>query len=64
MHPEQPLEEDNEDNEENWIVGGCRDPDDLKAHGFQPVWTGWGGYPGEIPSEIAEWLDDTGNRGE
>ena len=43
MHPEQPLEEDDENNEENWIFGDCRDPDDLKAHGFQPVWTGLGG---------------------
>ena len=36
-----------------------------KRMGFNPCGPVWGGdYPGEIPSEIAEWLDDTGNRGE
>lgn len=28
------------------------------------LWTSWGGYPGKIPDDIAEWLDGDGNRGE
>lgn len=37
---------------------------DLSKVGFPPVWTNWGGYPGEIPDDIREWLGDDGRRGE
>lgn len=37
---------------------------DLSKYGFRPVWTAWDGYPGEIPDDICEWLDDDGGRGE
>jgi hypothetical protein len=29
---------------------------------LDPVWTSWGGYPGEIPDDIKEFLNDDGTR--
>ncbi|KAJ5908337.1 hypothetical protein N7495_001019 [Penicillium taxi] len=39
-----------------------RDPNDLEKNGFDPVWTSWGGFPGDIPGDIQEWLDPDGTR--
>ncbi|OQD78441.1 hypothetical protein PENDEC_c001G01312 [Penicillium decumbens] len=35
----------------------------LEQHGFRPVWTPWEGYPGEIPADIREYLDEDGTCG-
>ncbi|KAJ5577480.1 uncharacterized protein N7459_006444 [Penicillium hispanicum] len=35
---------------------------DLIKYGFRPVRTVWDGYPGEVPDDICEWLDDGGGR--
>lgn len=37
---------------------GSRNPEDLLKNGLPPVWTSWGGYPGEVPQDIYEWFDD------
>lgn len=37
---------------------GSRNPEDLSKNGLPPVWTSWGGYPGEVPQDIYEWFDD------
>ena len=37
-----------------------RNANGLAQHGLEPVWTAWGGYPGEIPDDIKEYLDDDG----
>lgn len=42
---------------------GVRDEDELEKHGFRKVWTAWGGYPGDVPGDIEEFLDDDGRRG-
>lgn len=34
-----------------------RDPRDLVAAGFRPVWSREYGYPGELPADIAEYID-------
>jgi len=34
-----------------------RDPEDLVAAGFRPVWSAGDGYPGPLPADIAEWID-------
>ncbi|KAH2319830.1 hypothetical protein KXW25_004695 [Aspergillus fumigatus] len=39
-----------------------RDPQELVAHGFRPVWTVEDGYPGPLPDDIAEWIDPEGDR--
>lgn len=36
---------------------------ELDKHGLRPVWTAWDGYPGEVPDDVREWLDDSGCRG-
>jgi hypothetical protein len=41
---------------------GRRDENGLVQNRLRPVWTGWGGYPGEIPDDIKEYLDDDGGR--
>lgn len=38
-----------------------RDPRDLAANGFRPVWTIEEGYPGPMPDDIAEWIDPQGD---
>lgn len=35
----------------------------LEKHGFRPVWTHLAGYPGEIPADIGEYLDENGQCG-
>lgn len=42
---------------------GPRDERDLEKHGFRPVWTSWDRYPGEMPDDIKEFLDENGRRG-
>ena len=37
---------------------GSRNPEDLLKDGLLPVWTNWRGYPGEVPQNIYEWLND------
>ena len=37
---------------------------ELNKHGLRSVWTAWDGYPGEVPHDIQDWLDDSGRRGE
>ncbi|KAH1486809.1 hypothetical protein KXV92_006248 [Aspergillus fumigatus] len=39
-----------------------KDPQELVAHGFRPVWTVEDGYPGPLPDDIAEWIDPEGDR--
>jgi hypothetical protein len=34
-----------------------RDPQELVAAGFRPVWSFADGYPGPLPADIAEWID-------
>lgn len=43
---------------------GPRHERELDKHGLRPVWTAWDGYPGEVPEDIQNWLDDSGRRGE
>jgi hypothetical protein len=38
-----------------------RNPQDLVANGFRPVWTIEEGYPGPLPDDIAEWIDPEGD---
>lgn len=58
-------EEEDWDNEDGNAViarGWPRNPLSLAKHGLRPVWTSWGGYPeDEIPEDIKEFLDETGN---
>lgn len=44
--------------------GYPRNHANLEKHGFRPVWTHWAGYPGEIPDDIREYLDEHGKRGD
>jgi hypothetical protein len=53
---------DSEGNEEFLTIRRIRDEADLPKHGLDPVWTSWGGYPGEIPDNIKEFLNDDGTR--
>lgn len=34
-----------------------RDPQELVAAGFRPVWSFADGYPGPLPADVAEWID-------
>ncbi|KAI9929445.1 hypothetical protein ASPWEDRAFT_69331 [Aspergillus wentii DTO 134E9] len=64
-HDDSPRSGDTSDSEEGWDIvarGGWRDPSNLRKHGLRAVWTGRGGYPGKIPDDIAEWLDEDGTR--
>ncbi|RHZ72602.1 hypothetical protein CDV55_104846 [Aspergillus turcosus] len=38
-----------------------RNPQDLVANGFRPVWTIEEGYPGPLPDDIAKWIDPEGD---
>ncbi|GFF49845.1 hypothetical protein IFM51744_07188 [Aspergillus udagawae] len=55
VFPESPREE------LGWSFADIeRDPQDLVANGFRPVWTDEDGYPGPLPDDIAEWIDPAG----
>ncbi|PKX92173.1 uncharacterized protein P174DRAFT_514521 [Aspergillus novofumigatus IBT 16806] len=55
VSPESPKEE------LGWSFADIeRDPQDLVANGFRPVWTDEDGYPGPLPDDIAEWIDPAG----
>ncbi|GFF96329.1 hypothetical protein IFM61606_03222 [Aspergillus udagawae] len=55
VFPESPREE------LGWSFADIeRDPQDLVANGFRPVWTDEDGYPGPLPDNIAEWIDPAG----
>ena len=41
--------------------GNERDPANLEANGFRPVWTIHGGYPGPLPEDFSEWIDPEGD---
>lgn len=51
-----------DENDKLIIENGVRDEEALEEHGFDPIWTSWGGYPGKIPDEISEYLDERGKR--
>lgn len=60
-----------EDSDSDWDYGDeviargyPRKHNNLERHGFRPVWTQWEGYPGEIPADIGEYLDENGKCGE
>jgi hypothetical protein len=53
-------EEELDSNEELIAHGGVRDPATLEVRGFAPVWISGIGYPGEIPDDIADFLDSEG----
>jgi hypothetical protein len=59
--PKSDSDSDYEDGETVLARGWPRNYRNLAKHGFRPVWTTWDGYPGKIPSDIAEYLDDDGN---
>lgn len=40
----------------------ARTMSELAEAGYQPVWSREHGYPGEIPQEIAEYLDGNSHR--
>jgi hypothetical protein len=48
---------DQDPDEEMVAQGGFKDWESLYEHGLEPIWTEESGYPGEIPDEIAEYLD-------
>jgi hypothetical protein len=57
------VEDDAESIDENdklIIESGVRGEETLEEHGFDPIWTSWGGYPGKIPDEISECIDEHG----
>ena len=53
-------DDDYEDGEEIIARHGIRDEAGLIKNGLSPVWTSWGGYPGVVPEEISEYLNDDG----
>jgi len=53
-----------DDGDEVIARGYPRKYEHLEKHGFRPVWTMWDGYPGEIPEDIREYLDEDGQRRE
>jgi hypothetical protein len=53
-------DDDDEDAEDIVARRGIREEAELPKNGLPPVWTSWGGYPGVVPEEISEYLDDGG----